>query len=59
VQGIKNPSVNVNRLNIVTKLAQLVSQKQEIINTRKRLGGEVEKFEGLRDTTLYGRGQRR
>lgn len=59
VEGRKNPNVNVNRLSVINKLAQLQSQKQKIDNIKKRLGGEVEKFEGTRKNTLHGQGNRR
>jgi hypothetical protein len=57
--GVKNSSVNVNRLTIVNRLARLISDKQKLVNLQKRLGGEVEKFDNVRNSSLTAGGNRR
>jgi len=59
VSGVKNPNINVNRLSIVNQVAQLVSVKQGMLNVQKRLGGEIERFEDTRKSSLAGGGNRR
>lgn len=60
VNNIKNPNLNTQRLNIINKLAQLISKRQKIISILGNLGGEIEKFDGtVANISSFGGGNGR